>query len=385
MSNSEEMLTCVYCKKNSFKLNEGSNEHVILSAIGGRKKSRNVCCTECNNRLGAEIDEPFSEELAYFSTNLGITRDRKKTSPTIKCKVEHDGKQYDLKHGGEFSLSKAHVEREVLPDGTIDISLIAGSREQATKILSQILSGVGKSLHDFESIEAKSKKSYLPTVEERFHFGGPVQFRSVAKMLLTYAETVIGPSVLRSTAFDSVIAYIDGKNSNFDRLCLGYCFEVPTEPKVSNINHRAFLFTSSAKKLAIGVLEIFGGIVYSVELSSQWDGPDISTVYAIDPVTSQSKTEQIIAHSIFDNYCLKKPDFAVAKAGIENIVRTFMEKQSDDCISTLISEAIENHMVGKGDIITEEMINNVAREVAEKFVHFTQRLDSEEVIDLKNT
>ncbi|WP_084185060.1 HNH endonuclease [Desulfonatronum thiodismutans] len=94
-------LKCIYCNKNDFDEGKGSREHVILSSLGGRKMSRNICCVVCNNQLGEAIDEPTSKDLVALSNSAGITTGRDKESPTIKNVAMIEGQSLDLKSGGK--------------------------------------------------------------------------------------------------------------------------------------------------------------------------------------------------------------------------------------------------------------------------------------------
>lgn len=379
------MLLCIYCQKNSFDAGKGSEEHAILSSLGGRKASRNVCCQSCNNRLGDEIDKPFAEEYAYFSTMLDITTGRNKGAPTHNGAVEHAGLAFDLKPGGGFKLSKSAVLLEDRPDGTSSIAITAGSEQQALSLIESVLKRYGKSIDDFQSLEATSVKSYLPTQHKRLSLGGSAQFRAVAKMLLTYLATQVNPERLRGGAFHQVIAYIDGRNDEFAGVSLGSRVLLPEIPKHSDIDHRAIIITSHEKKLAIGVLELFGNIRYTIELSSAWDGPDIAEVYCIDPVEniSTERKLKIDLPSALAGYDSYVPETTSIVAGVEAIVRTFQERQSNQHIASIVGAAVERYMVGKGDVVTKEMIGNVLSEVALEFVRFLQRIDSEETVDLK--
>lgn len=379
------MLLCIYCQKNSFDAGKGSEEHAILSSLGGRKASRNICCQNCNNRLGDEIDKPFAEEYAYFSTMLDITTGRNKDAPTHKGAVEHGGLAFDLKPGGGFKLSKPAVLLEDRPDGTSSIAITAGSEQQALSLIETVLKRYGKSIDDFQSLEATSVRSYVPTQHMRLSLGGTAQFRAVAKMLLTYLATQVSPERLRSGAFDQVIAYIDGRNDKFAGISLGSRVLLPEIPKHSDVDHRAIIITSHEKHLAIGVLELFGNIRYTIELSTAWDGPDIANVYSIDPVEqiSDERELKIDLPSALAGYDRYVPETTSIVAGIEAIVHAFQERQSSQRIASIAEAAVERHMTGKGDVVTKEMIGNVSSEVALEFLQFLQRIDSEETVDLK--
>jgi hypothetical protein len=378
------MLLCIYCQEESFDLGKGSEEHAILSSLGGRKASRNICCQECNNRLGDEIDKPFSEEYAFFSTMFDITTGRNKDAPTQKEATEHDGLTFDRKPGGQFRLSKSTVSLDDRPDGTSSISIVAASEQQALSLIENVLKRYGKSIDDFQSIEAKSIKSYIPTQQQKLSLGGATQFRAVAKMLLTYLATRINPERLRSRAFEQVIAYIDGRNDSFSGTALGAGVPIHDIPRLSEISHRAIIMASREKRLTIGVLELFGNIRYTVELSSNWDGPDMAIAYSIDPVdqTSNEDDFEVNLSTALTGYNSYVSDKISIVDGIENVVRAFQDRQTKVIIASITNTAVEDHMVSKGDVITKEMIVNTASKAALEFVRFQERLDSEETIDL---
>ena len=125
------MLTCIYCESEEFESDRGSKEHVILSSLGGRKGSKNICCQACNNKYGTEIDEDLSKELSFFSTMLDITTGRNKSAPTHQRIVSHSGKDYNINSGGAFKLSKADVKISDRDDlNGHEVSITAGNEKR---------------------------------------------------------------------------------------------------------------------------------------------------------------------------------------------------------------------------------------------------------------
>ena len=379
------MLTCIYCKVATFESGKGSEEHVILSSLGGRKSSKNICCQACNNRLGDEIDEELSIELSFFSTMLGITTGRNKPSPTHKNAISHDENNYDILHGGSLKLSGANVKIEDTEDPkTKYISITASNEQQTLKLLEQVLGKFDKSINDFQEIEAKSVTSYAPSVHRRISLGGEKQMRSIAKMMLTYAATLISSERLRGGGFNFVIEYIKGNNPGYSGIQFDTVTSFPAQPALDEINHRIFFVTSETRKIAVGLIEIYGKLRLSAILSEAWDGPSLFKSYAIDPVSqSQSNIDLPASDEIFNFLNDRKMDTEHCCSAIGEIIRIFQERQSDSKISEITNRAIEKHMIGKGEFITREMIDKVAHEAALEFTKFAYRLESTENIRLK--
>jgi hypothetical protein len=375
-------LSCIYCLNETFDQGKGSEEHAILSSLGGRKSSRNVCCSNCNNRLGKEIDESCSEALSFFSTMLDITTGRNKPAPTQRSIGEHEGKSFDIFPGGEIKFSKSDVDIQE-ENGKAEISITANSESEALNILSVILKKYGKSIDDFTDLEAKSVKSYIPSVHQRLELGGEKQLRSIAKMALTYLATFISPERLRSSEFKPIIEYInkEGVENNFVSFSTE---EFPSNKRqISEINHRLIISACDESNKVNAVLELYGNIRFLVTLTDNWSGPNVSKEYIVDPVTKNS--EELTSSNTGNIFCLSHQntvDYNSFKQAVGNIVQSFQNRQMDGVISKITDKAIEKHMVGKGEIITEEMISAVASEVALEFTRRMYRIDHEEVIDL---
>lgn len=379
------MLTCIYCQVATFESGKGSEEHVILSSLGGRKGSRNICCQACNNRLGDEIDEELSMELSFFSTMLGITTGRNKPSPTHKKAISHEGNNYDISHGGSLELSGADVKIEDTEDPKRKlVSITARNEEHALKLLEQVLGKFDKSIEDLQEIEAKFVTAYLPSVHRRISLGGEKQMRSIAKMMLTYAATLIKPERLRSGCFNTIIDYINGENPGYDGIQFDSVTPFPEQPSIDEINHRIFFATSENLKLAVGLIEIYGKLRLSAILSDKWEGPSLFKSYAIDPVSqAQENIEMPVSEEIFNFLDGRNMNISYCASAISEIVQVFQKRQSDKIISDITNKAIEERMAGKGDIITKEMIDQVSQEVALEFTKFFYRIESIEDIQLK--
>lgn len=228
-------------------------------------------------------------------------------------------------------------------------------------------------------------KSYLPVQHRKITPGGTQKFRAVAKMLLTYLATLVEPERLRSKTFHAVVAFIKGSNNKFSGINIGSCVKIPDSPKISDINHRAFIFASNKNNLVVGVLELFGNIKYTIELTSIWDGLDISKVYVIDPVSTNHKEHNLESDllSVFEGYENYKPDINSFLAGFNNVTRLFQERQSEQQIDSLVKAAIEHHIIGKGNVLTKEMTDNLINEAALEFVKFQCRVNTIDIVDLK--
>lgn len=378
------MLKCIYCKVEEFEKGKGSEEHVILSSLGGRKASKNICCVACNNKYGDEIDSDLAIELSFFGTMLDIITGRNQQAPTIKKALVHDGREYDISSGGNFKLSKIAVDVETIDEKTKSISITASDKAQALRALEGILKGMGRSLDDFENLTAQSIKTYPESIHKRIAIGGEVQFRSAAKMMLTFAATLVSPERLRSACFASFIEYIKGGEKAYGGVLHDTETIFPEKPSLDEVNHRVFFLAFHDLKCAVGLIELYGSLRFSAVMTNEWDGPNLFKCYAVDPVTKKQVTTNINCdQSLVESVNNKDYDMQKVNLSVGKIIEVFQRRQSEKITSEIAQIAIDRNLV-IGEYITEEQISQMAHEVALNFVKHIKRIDDIEDIDLRD-
>jgi hypothetical protein len=277
-------LTCIYCETEEFEQGKGSEEHSVLSSLGGRKSSRSICCQKCNTGLGNEIDEPLAEGLRIISTFFGVVTGRGKEAATLKSYGAHKGRSFDLLSGGRVEQSRIKIDRHVDEErGITNISVSARNQDEAKKLLEQQLKSFGKGIEDFQISEVTERIEYPGSISGGIDLGLVSQHRSIAKTALTYIATMISPERLRSGTFSKIIEYILGNNET-SALTSITSVDFPTLPNIFDAQHRVIISASKDKKMVIGLVELFGGLKFKVTLSDSWDGPDLQKGYAVNPL-----------------------------------------------------------------------------------------------------
>lgn len=298
-------ISCIYCKNEGFEIGAGSREHVILSALGGKKSSRNTCCVTCNRRLGNEIDEPLSYGVRYLSNLCGIRTGRNKGAASIASAGCYDNRTFDLISGGKIRHSKAHVADPIVDEdsGTVSISISGRDKDEINVLLAHQLRRFGKNIKDIEIVKAVETVQYPGLITMDVDVGLKVHYRSIAKSALTYLATLTSPARIRSREFKAIIEYINGVSELDKFVCLTRC-DFPETKTISNIQHRVLICASSFHNKVVGLVELFGGIKFKVLLSESWEGSDLYKGYIVDGVNGVQENEvfslSINENSLFD-------------------------------------------------------------------------------------
>ncbi|EGR1834014.1 HNH endonuclease [Vibrio cholerae] len=284
-------LKCIYCDNKYFEKNNGSVEHAILSAIGGRKVSKNICCTDCNERFGRTIDAQFADKFKTLCSMLGVKRDRNGIG-IVKGVVKVGEDFADLHPDGK--MVQPNVKKEVHSnDHRLNIHVTAGTEKQAMQIAKGLLKKHGHKIED-AVVNIENKNNYVEGTHITLNFSwNEDDLRCVAKMALTFLVTITDPTRVRSGWFDDVIGYINGNDSKAsDFVWMDTNNALPEQPMLSPRDHRIFLYASTDENLCVALLELFGTYTYSILLSRSWSGPDIAACYVIDPITTNREEKK---------------------------------------------------------------------------------------------
>lgn len=70
------MTTCYLCDEFLTAAADNiSKEHIILNAIGGHLKSKELLCKTCNSKFGEDADSELANQLLFLSSYLQVKRD----------------------------------------------------------------------------------------------------------------------------------------------------------------------------------------------------------------------------------------------------------------------------------------------------------------------
>lgn len=374
-------MNCIYC---GGVFDKGSSEHIILSALGGKKQTKNICCEKCNNRLNIEIDNDFAKKLLVIANHINLITGRKKSSATLKNLDTKKGYKIELRPGSQPRMARASVDANTHNNGEIHISISARNQEEAKTLLGGQLKKFNKNLNDIKTQKCERVSEHVGMLLN-CSIGGPLHFRSIAKMMLNYFASKFNPDRMTISSFQKAIQFIDkGVPLPENWINFDYINRFPSSPTLSPFNHRLLIGTHSKEKIVYGFLELFGELNFSAVLDDQWDGPDKNYVYIVDPVASVHKEEEIVFN--ISKKMLMKKGYSLSEVqnSFNRLLEKIKKKMEKEIFENLIQETFEKHFKGKGKIITSEMINAFSQEIAQAFVKAMHKIDTREEFDILN-
>lgn len=378
---------CTFCEE----LLDGSEEHILLSAIGGRKRSRRVICGGHNNELGSTIDRALTDQLAFCSNALAIRTGRNEEAPTVRGLQTTDGVRVDLAPGGR-PVQKAKIEDVSIGENRRQIRITANSEEQLRDLALTYMKkyGPGHDLMQNSTIEQVITPPSAP-IDLRFQIGGPEPFRSVAKMGLLLLASETGTDAVRLPNMSGIRTFITtgGDSTAFVRQDYATCIlRPPAFAVLPEHAHCICALTSVETGVAVAHVELFGTFRFTVLLSEAWRGPEVALFYGVDPITGEDfevRTTDKPSLSVGEFHALPSSTDEALKPRIRRLFKMISERQSDVVMEAIAAQAIAEVFTAdrRGTVITADDRARLANLMASLFVAHQHRIPYRKQLDLR--
>lgn len=376
------MGTCIFCEKPL----DGSREHIIPSAIGGRIASTELVCSDHNNSLGGTIDRALAEQLSVISNLLKIRTGRRRDPPKIQNLTTTDGQKIELEPGGLIVLPRPTKELSKTENGTTEfvVSGDATKRDQLKMVVSGLLRGLRVNRTEVQHLRARVR-SQRHEVNVGFTLGGVDQARAIAKMALLLFARTTSVAYAQEEPFRGIRDFVaDSLGAPLDFIRYGLPFDGLAIPLGIPPTHHVVVSANPAKRAVIGLVEIYGAFRYSILLSEKWSRDPIAFAYSVTPVTGEAHDNGNIpplefSASDFRDQLNQKD---MLQQGMERLWPYVNSRRNDLMLGRLSQGAIDTALgPSDGRVLTEEDINRLSRVAAEQFLYFQQGITHETEID----
>lgn len=363
---------CALCDNDITEEND-TKEHLIPNAIGGRRKVKGFICGVCNNTSGDVWESELAKQLNPLSLFFGISRERGEAPSQLFETTGGDKLKLNLR--GSMDIEKPmYSETPLESEAGVQIQIKARSMPEARRMLQ----GVKRKYPQVDLNElldnAKSESSYCSDMLKfNLSFGGHEAGRSIVKSALALAVS----SGIQAEVCVEAKNYLRNEKSE---ACFGYFYDsdlVKNRPEGTPF-HCVSIKGCKETKQVIGYVEYFGVQRVVLCLSDSYEGEDISSTYAINPITGEELSLAVELslsnEEIREAYDYKKiPDGAVEDA-FDKVIPTGMkasfEKEKDRVLSEAVKHAFENCGAKEAEMLMPEHINKLTGLMMEELEPF---------------
>jgi len=200
---------CIFCDN---ELNaETKPEHILLNGLGGRMKTNEAICSECNNRFGGSIDKALAEQVMIIRNLLQLESGTGKPPPGLK-NVAAGSDKLNFGNDGRPVLVQPPFVITDRPDGNFDVAINAQSEAELQRILPHIAAKLGITEEQVKDQILKGTAKLIErrpgVVPFRLSFGSEDVLRSMVKSCLVLLATKVGSNTLKQDCFAAAREFV---------------------------------------------------------------------------------------------------------------------------------------------------------------------------------
>ncbi|WP_284464585.1 HNH endonuclease [Chryseobacterium sp.] len=366
------MELCYSCNE-KFTDSNSSQEHILLNSIGGRLKSKNLLCKDCNSKFGYKSDRELSKQLQFLANYLNIKREKGENQP-LKGLISESGKKYNLTDGSKPSLSKPEIEIEKQHD---QINYSISARDE--KELIGILNGIKKKHPELNIDEAKKhfkwKEEYLTeSLTHNMAIGGNLAFKSIVKTAVNYYIFIRN----EKSQIEHLLPYLKDN----EELSVVHHFHpkaLPFKKEIEEVSHTIHLVGNKHEKALYCFIEFFSCYSFLVLLSDNYIKENFVSTYTYDVIQNKiiDRKVKLLLKSDFIKESIRNPElnFKVVKQKLDRVMQIGDKIQNKKQVSIIIENSVQKifERFSHESKITEQMIDDLSNEVSIEFAKYLHR------------
>lgn len=352
-------------------------EHVWLESLGGRKSTRRVLCSDCNQRMGSGPDKMLADSVAFLRNMMNFPDGKGKSPPSIRGH-QHDYRPIALQPGAvPVPAGGPPFVITTLPDGNQNVEVRLGADDPEGDLQRLLPHLAGALRISEEQVREMLKGSQFERVSQRVEtqhhrlsLGGPEPMRSMLKTCLTLWADRHGTAELFKSIYDDARRFVRfGDETLVGKIACLTTGNLATE--VAFLDRYGPYFNlacvaSNTEGRVIGYFRLYNICGWRFVLCEAGGIPS-STAGLIsnpaDPRIWQSLTEQQPFSYEF-LMGLGEVEFATARQALASMLETYFDKAAEREIGNTVEATIADHGLKEGDILTEGFFRDLSDRTA---------------------
>ncbi|MGB4101455.1 MAG: HNH endonuclease [Alphaproteobacteria bacterium] len=384
------MIKCIFCENDL-----GPNtppEHILLNALGGRKTTTQVDCSQCNHDFGDSIDKVITAQVPILRNMLQLDSGTGKAPPMIK-NIQAGDDKFNLRNDGSPELNIRPFLTSTDADGNTQIQITVQNIEDIKRFLPHIAAQIGcteeKLIENLQNSQAMFVSQNLGAVHFPLSFGGPEPIRSISKSCMVLWATLVGNEELRSPPYSHVRHFVKNGDDNFNRNRSFLDSRLlPQSEKLSTDYGPLFNFiyvTSNDAGRVVGHFTLYNMVSWCVVLAESGGTPNKKIGLISNPIDPSVWSDQIAEEINIDSEWLEKPDHQLqkAKSRIEEVIKYYLSSGRKRELDRITNEVFKKYGVEEDDdviAVDQESNGQLLREILTRTAFYMTDVPYEEPI-----
>ena len=383
------MSKCIFCDALLDK--STSPEHILLNALGGRKTTKEVICSSCNNTFGIGIDKAITEQVEEIRNMLQLQSGTGNAPPMLR-NIKAGNDTLNFMGDGRPTLVKKPFSIQKRKDGNFDVNINAKSFEEIEAYIPHIAAALkipeeSMRAQILQSIGTKVTRR-PETIKFSLSFGGENAIRSAAKACLILWTTLVGNNEVKGTPYDDIRQYINEEgyalNTSRTHLDSRFLSNVEMIKKRYGLLFNLICVCSNAEGRVIGHFTLYNLISFQIVLAEKGGSPNKNIVLVSNPLEPATWKDGTAEEFNITFEWLDAPDYsdkmARSKARIEKIIEHYFEATHQQEISRICDKIFDKYQITDKQDIPIELRDQITNELSDRLAKHSMGLPHEEKI-----
>ena len=381
-------MKCIFCEAELFPATKP--EHILLAALGGKKTSRRIVCSECNNDLGSVVDKELTDQVAFVRSLLRLQSGDGSPAPMRK-KVKAGDDVINVLGDGTLELSKP-FEAIRNADGTYALSIKADSPEEFEQNIRHIAAMLGTTeQHIMDQINASGVPQITRrpgVIQQSLSFGGPLANRSIVKSCLELWAIEVGNEEILSASYEDTRRFVRLGDEAYatsrielDSRYLPMLDELTA--KFGDFFNLIYVASDETGRV-VGHFTLYNLIAWQIILADRGGSPNRRVALISNPEMPNEWSDTIAEGLAIDWGWLTSPDYygddlARARTRLAALMKYHQKESLSQNALGIIEEVIEKHgLSGKPADPMSEAQKRMIGEMSNRFALSVLNLPYEE-------
>jgi hypothetical protein len=388
------MKICIFC--DNLLTKSTKPEHILLNALGGRRKSSELICSMHNERFGSTIDNVLSEQVTVVRNILNLHSGDGKPPPTLR-KVPAGSEILNIRGDGKLQIAGTPFTITECADGSIQLYIQARSPEHLEELIPHIAAKLKYSEQQLRQKLQEGQAAFTSRRPGAIHFslsfGGPDAIRCATKSCLELWATVVGNAEVRSEPYAEARRFIlDGSASFCHKRTFIDNRPLPITEYLETHFGEFFNFIyvkSNDNGRVIGHFTLYNMIAWKVILAEHGVSSNVNVGLVSNPLKPSAWCDSIAEHVNIEFTWLDAPvlddDFERTKRRLGSMMEVNHSRSRNRELEKIITEefsraGLESITDDTDDEVRRRVLSYIARRAAEYFLslpsyrHFTAGL-----------
>ena len=382
------MSFCIFCDAELTKATKP--EHVLLSALGGRRTTKRAICSVHNNTFGGTIDKAIADQVPIIRNLMQFASGTGKPPPALR-NVQAQGEVINIGSDGRPELLAKPFEVIDLGEGRFNLNINVSSEEELRSVIPHIAARLKMPEEELwkqlGAIEGRVVYRRPNPVHFRLSFGGPDALRSVAKACLVLLASKIGTDSLRESPFADARRFVlsGDERFNLSRSSL----DARPLPGLAQFQagygsfFNLIYVKSDAAGRTVGHFTLYNLVAWQVVLAEAAGPPNLRVGLVSNPLNPSEWSDTIADDVDIDVEWLNSPDRSnLSERGQERFaaaMQHYVETSRELETGRIIDDVLKRRLLpGQALDMSQEETRLALAEISARFAHMVANIPLQE-------